>query len=151
MESRSLGIAWKVVLAADVGVLAYGIMAVLRPEVLVPAFEAYTGRPWAALVASDPGTAAYLMLAGRVLGGLNVAFASVAIPVAAVPFRRGEPWAWYALLAGNTVGYGSPVAHDLIAGAVGPFEVAEIALIALVFAALALAARDVLGPRGRKG
>lgn len=59
----------------------------------------------------------------------------VAIAVSA--FRRGEQWAWWALLIGNTIGFGAPITYDQIVGA---FEVLEVVALGGVYLALAATA-----------
>ena len=70
----------------------------------------------------------------------------LAVLIAAKPFRRGERWAWWALLASNTIAYGAPMTYDRLVHAVGPFEMTEHLGIGLVHLALALTA-PFLRPR----
>jgi hypothetical protein len=70
----------------------------------------------------------------------------LAVLIAAKPFRRGERWAWWALLASNTIAYGAPMTYDRLVHAVGPFEMTEYLGIGLVYLALALTA-PFLRPR----
>jgi hypothetical protein len=55
-------------------------------------------------------------------------------------FRRGEPWAWWALLVGNTIALLSAMTYDKTVNAIGPFELTEYLGLALVWGALALTA-----------
>jgi hypothetical protein len=106
--------AWVVVAAADVGLLAWAAMAALAPERLIgprsmpilPAgYEGFTGSSWAAMEVASPKTTEYATLLFRMFGLYGVAFSLLAIAIAATAFRRGERWAWWALLVGNTVAY----------------------------------------------
>lgn len=60
--------------------------------------------------------------------------------VALTAFRRGERWAWWALLAGNTVALVSAITMDRMVNAIGPFEVTEYIGLALVWGAFAITA-----------
>ena len=60
--------------------------------------------------------------------------------VAVTAFRRGERWAWWALLVGNTVALVSAMTYDKTVNAIGPFELTEYLGLALVCAALAVTA-----------
>lgn len=140
-------VAWVLVLIADVGLLAWGAMAALAPErlpgpgstpILNAGYEGFTGSSWQELVATAPETADFATLLFRMFGFYCVAFSVVAIFVAATGFRRGEPWAWWALLVGNTIGYGAPMVYDQIVGAVGPFELSEYLGIAVIYGSLAV-------------
>lgn len=149
MTSRTLGIAWKIVLIADLGVLAYGIMTLLDPGIFREGYRAYTGQDWSALAAMSPAAANYILLLARLTGGLNVAFAAAAIAIVATAFRRGETWSWYALLVSNSFAYLTPIVYDVVVGFIGFFERVEQVLLALVYLALVLSAKDVLTkPRG---
>jgi hypothetical protein len=144
MGSRTVGVAWKVILIADLGVLVYGLMATLVPEVLGEGFESYTGQSLSALLSASPKTGEYILLLGRLVGAFNVAFAVAAIAIVLMSFRRGEVWSWYALLIGNTVGYISPIVFDQTVGAINIFEQLEIVFIVLIYIMLGISAKDIL-------
>ena len=142
-------LAWVVILVADAGIALYGVLAVATPSLLTAGYERYTGASWASLVAQAPETAAYLLLVYRMVGGLNVALGITLIAIIVGPFRRGERWAWFALLIGNLLGFGVPMTYDQITGAIGFFEILEFVAIAAVLLALALSA--TLSARGKAG
>ena len=57
-----------------------------------------------------------------------------------VVFRRGDRWAWWALLVGNTIALVSAIRYDWIVNAIGPFELTEYLGLALIFGAAAVTA-----------
>jgi hypothetical protein len=141
-------VAWFLMLLADAGLLAWGAAAALVPErlpgpgsvpIVTAGYQGFTGHSWQELVATSPMTAGFIMVVFRVYGAYIVAFGLLAIAVTMGPFRRGNRWAWWALLAGNTIAYGSAMTYDWTVGAIGPFELSEYLGIAAVYAALALA------------
>lgn len=147
--ARWRGVAWLVVVIADVGLLAWGAGAALLPdrlpgpgfEPILPAgFEGYTGGSWQQLTAASPETAGYITLVFRMYGIYIVAFSLLAIAIAATAYRRGDRWAWWALLVGNTIAWVSAMTYDQIVGAIGPFELTEYLGLALVWGALAVTA-----------
>jgi len=71
-RDRNLRIGWICLLAVGIGILAFGLIAVMAPG------------------SSDEGL---LRANGLAAIGLGL-FGSV---IAVVPFRRGEPWAWMTL------------------------------------------------------
>lgn len=144
MGTRALGIAWKVILIADLGLLLYGIMAVFTPQIFSAGYQAFTGQSWSQLSSVSPRTAEYILLLARLVGALNIAIGVVASLIVLMSFRRGEAWSWYALLIGNSIGYLSPMAYDQIVGSIGIFEQLEIVLIVLVYVALVISAKGVL-------
>jgi hypothetical protein len=155
-------IAWIVILVVDVGCLLWGVGATASPEHLVgpggkgilPAgYEGYTGGSWSELAAASSPTAAYLTLLFRMYGIYNVLFGLLASVVAATAFPRGERWAWWALLVGNTVALGSAITYDRTVNAIGPFELTEYLGLALVWGALIVTAplRPALRPASAAG
>jgi uncharacterized membrane protein YhaH (DUF805 family) len=142
-------VAWLVIVIADAGLLAWVAMAALVPErlpgpgsipILTAGYEGFTGGSWQDLVATAPKTAEYTMLLFRMYGIYGVALSLLAIAIAAKGFRRGERWAWWALLVGNTIGYGAAMVYDQVVGAVGPFELSEYLGLAAIYGSLAITA-----------
>jgi uncharacterized membrane protein YhaH (DUF805 family) len=139
--------AWILILLADIGLLAWGAMAAIAPEhllgpnsmpILRAEYEGFTGYSWSELIATAPKTADLMTLVFRMYGIYGVAFSLMAIAIDVTAFRRGDTWAWWALLIGNTLTYVSAMIYDQIARAVGPFELTEYLGLAAVFVALAV-------------
>jgi len=140
-------IAWILILLADIGLLAWAAMAAIAPEhllgpnsvpILQAEYEGFTGYSWSELIATAPRTADLLTLVFRMYGIYGMAFSLTAIAIAVTAFRRGDNWAWWTLLVGNTITYVSAMIYDQIARAVGPFELTEYLGLAAVFFALAV-------------
>jgi hypothetical protein len=91
-------------------------------------------------VVAAPKTAEYTTLLFRMYGIYGVGLSLLAIAIAANGFRRGERWAWWALLVGNTIGYGAAMVYDQVVGAVGPFELSEYLGLAAIYGTLAITA-----------
>ena len=137
--------AWLVLLIADAGLLAWGAGAAAIPghllgpggaAILPAGYEGYSGGSWHKLVATSPETAGYITLVFRMYGIYIVAFSLLGVTIAATAFRRGERWAWWALLLGNTIAYLSAMTYDRIVGAIGPFEWSEYLGLALIYGSL---------------
>jgi hypothetical protein len=149
-------LAWVVLLVADTGLFAWGVGAAAIPEhllgpggvpILTAGYEGYTGGSWHELVATSPKTAGYITLVFRMYGLYIVAFSLLAIAIAVTAFRRGEHWAWWALLVGNTVAFVSAMTYDRIVGAIGPFEWSEYLGLALIYGSLGITAPWLSGER----
>jgi hypothetical protein len=76
-----------------------------------------------------------------------VAFGLLAVAIAATAFRRGDRWAWWALLVGNTVAFASAMTYDRIVGAIGPFEWSEYLGLAVIYGSLAVTVPALTGAR----
>jgi hypothetical protein len=141
--------AWIVILIVDVGYVAWGAMAAAMPDGLIgpggkailPAgYEGYSRGSWSELLRTSPMTANYMIVLYRMYGIYNVLFGLLGSAIAVTAFRRGDRWAWWALLVGNTIALGSAMTYDWIVNAIGPFELTEYLGLALIFGAAAVTA-----------
>lgn len=148
-KTRRRRLAWLFILIADVGFVAWGAMAAAWPEYLLgpggkpilPAgYEGFTGGSWSELVNTAPMTAAYIGVLFRMYGIYCALFGLMAIAITLTAFRRGDGWAWWALLVGNTIALVSAMTYDRIVSAIGPFEVSEYVGLVGIYIALALTA-----------
>ncbi len=144
---------------ADAGLLAWGAMATVAPErlpgpgstfILPAEYEGVTHHSWSELTSASPLTADFITILFRVYGAYIVAFGLLAIAIAATAFRRGESWAWWALLLGNTIAYGSAMLYDRAVGAIGPLEMSEYIGLGAIYLALAVTAPFLNGRRDRQ-
>jgi hypothetical protein len=142
-------VAWILILIVDVGYIAWGSMAALMPDGLIgpggnailPAgYEGYSGDSWPVLLSTSPMTARYMIVLFRMYGIYNVLFGLMGSAITVTAFRRGDRWAWWALLAGNTIALVSAMRYDWIVNAIGPFELTEYIGLAAVCGALAITA-----------
>ena len=142
-------VAWIVILIVDVGYIAWGAGVAISPDhlpgpagkaILPAGYEGYSGGSWAELAGTSPLTAGYVKLLFRMYGFYCVLFGFMGSLIAVTAFRRGEQWAWWALLVGNTAALLSAMRYDLIVKAIGPFELSEYLGLVLVWGALVVTA-----------
>jgi len=142
-------IAWILILIVDAGYIAWGAGAAIGPDqllgpggkaILPAGYEGYSSGSWSELADASPLIAGYMAVLYRMYGIYNVCFGLMGSAIAVTAFRRGEHWAWWALLFGNTIALVSAIAYDKIVNAIGPFELTEYFGLALVWAAAALTA-----------
>lgn len=159
ITQRLRGIAWLLIVLADVGLLAWGAMAALLPErlpgpgsapILTTEYQNFTGGSWQELTDTSPRTTAFITLLFRMYGVYIVVFGLLAITVAVTAFRRGEGWAWWALLVTNTIAFVSAMAYDWTVKAIGPFEITEYVGLGAIYLALAVTAPFLVGGRPRQ-
>jgi len=152
-------IAWIMILIVDVGFIAWGLGAavfldrLLGPggRTILPAgYEGYSGATWSDLVKTAPMAARYMDVLYRTYGWYNVAFGVTTTFIALTAFRRGDRWAWWALLLGNTITLVSAIIYDKRVNAIGPFEVTEYVGLALVWGACAITAPFLAAGRARR-
>ena len=142
-------VAWILILIADAGLVAWGAMAAALPDlllgpggtpILTAGYEGFSKGSWSELESTAPMAAKYMVVLFRMYGVFNVVFGLMAIAITVTAFRRGEHWAWWALLVGNTVALVSAMTYDKLVNAIGPFELTEYLGLAMLWAALAVTA-----------
>jgi hypothetical protein len=155
-RERRRHVAWILILIADAGFIAWGAMAAALPDllpgpggtpILTAGYEGFSKGSWPELAGTSPMTAKYIVVLFRMYGVYNVVFGLMAIAIVVTAFRRGEGWAWWALLVGNTIAFVSAMTYDRAVNAIGPFELSEYIGLALIYGALAVTAPFL--PAGR--
>jgi hypothetical protein len=138
-------IAWTLILIVGLGYIAWGAGAAAWPDhllgpggkaILPAGYEGYSGGSWAALTSASPLAAGYMTVLYRMYGVYNVLFGLLSSAITVTAFRRGEDWAWWALLVGDTIALLSAITYDRMVNAIGPFEVTEYIGLAMVWGAL---------------
>jgi hypothetical protein len=141
--------AWIFILIVEGGFVAWGAMATLAlnhlvgPQgvpILAAGYEGFTRTSWRELVSTTPETAAFVTVLFRVYGAYNVGFGVLGLAITLTAFRRGELWAWWALMIGNTITLGAAMTYDRIVNAIGPFEMLEYVGLLGLYAALIVTA-----------
>ena len=147
--SRRRRVAWILIVIVDVAYIAWGAGAALSPDhllgpggkaILPAGYEGYSGGSWSQLVGASPLLAGFMTLLFRMYGLYCVLFGLMGIVIAVTAFRRGERWAWWTLLAGNTIALVSAMTYDKTVNAIGPFEMTEYLGLALIWGAFAITA-----------
>jgi hypothetical protein len=149
IHMRRRRIALILILIVDVGYIAWGAGAAAMPDgllgpggkaILPAAYEGYSGGSWSELLRTSPMAANYMIVLYRMYGIYCLVFGLMASAIAVTAFRRGDRWAWWTLLGGNTIALVSAMRMDWIVNAIGPFELTEYLGLALVYGALAITA-----------
>src|SRR5262245_15017582 len=105
--ARRHRVAWILIFIVDAGFVAWGTMAAVLPHalsgpggtpILTAGYEGYTKGSWSDLVRSTPMAAGYIEVLFRMYGVFNGVFGLMGIAIIVTAFRRGERWAWWALL-----------------------------------------------------
>ena len=140
-------IAWILILIVDVAYIAWGAAVAAAPDhvlgpggkaILPAGYEGYSGGSWSDLAATSPLVAGYMAVLYRLYGIYCVLFGAMGSAIALTAFRRGEQWAWWTLLVGNTLALVSAMTYDKLVNAIGPFELTEYLGLALVWFAFAI-------------
>jgi hypothetical protein len=142
-------IAWILILVVDAAYVAWGGAVAIAPDhvlgpggraILPAGYEGYSAGSWSALLTASPSSAGYMALLYRLYGVYCVLFGFMGSMIAITAFRRGERWAWWTLLVGNTIALVSAMTYDKMVNAIGPLELTEYLGLALVWAAFGITA-----------
>lgn len=110
---------------------AYGIMAVINPEVLAAGFNTFTNQAWQQLQIDSHIVAAYVILLWRLIAVFNLMAGLTLTLVVWRWLRPGHRWAWTTLLLGTILAYLGPMITDLTVRSIEFFEVLEFVLFGL--------------------
>ncbi len=113
---------------ANLGLIAYGILALFRPEILLAPFLTKVYQ----LPAEAAQATAYLLGLCRLLGYLNVAPGMLGLLILYLYWRTRQAWFLKLLVAATILVYLGPVTFDNTVGTIGPLEVIELIIFAMV-------------------
>ena len=122
----------KVVLyLTTLGLAAYGVMAIINPEMLGAGFNTFTKQSWQQFQLDNQIVAAYVSLLWRLSGVFNLMAGLTLTLVVWQWLEPGNRWAWTALLLGTILAYLGPMITDLTVRSIQVFEVMEFLLFGL--------------------
>ena len=144
MEARAVKISWKIMMIPNIAVLFFGLIWVVAPDISVGQdLQSFMGQPWTDFVASNAKLGSFISLLGRVLGMQMISIGILTIAITLTAYRRGEKWAWWVFLAGNTLGWGSGLALEGTTG-VMPIVAVQAIILLVAYVGLAIAAKAIL-------
>ena len=146
-HSTAADVAWVVLFIDGLLLLCSALFWITRGRFFDPGFyEAITGGTWSIASTLMPSLDRVATASVRFAGLLGVATSALVIAIATTSFRRGERWAWYAMLvlpAFAVLDFSLSAGY----GAVTPTSVAwDVALGGLAIVSLALAYRAFFLP-----
>lgn len=137
----------KVVLyLTTLGLAAYGVMAIINPEVLAAGFNTFTNQNWQQFQIDSHIVAAYVTLLWRLIGVFNLMAGLTLTLVVWRWLRPSHRWAWTTLLLGTIVAYLGPMITDLTVRSIEVFEVFEFLLFGLFVTTMLLVRAEYLTP-----
>jgi len=115
--------------AANLGLILYGLLALLNPQILTDSFSArvYQFPPDAS------AALAYLAALYRLLGFFNLLTGGLGVWLLWQNWRNPRPWLERTVITVSLLAYLAPVIFDNTVGYVGFFEILEHLLFAAMF------------------
>lgn len=143
MEARSLKISWKIMMVPPIYVLLLGLYLIVLPgPSIAKNYQLFMGHPWADFVASNARLVIFLSMLNQLIGVQVIGYAIVTIAIILKAYRRREKWAWYVLLAGNTLGFSSVIAWEAATNLI-PALVINAIMLVVTYIGLAISAKAI--------
>ncbi len=133
----------KVVLyMATIGLLVYGLMSIIVPEVLAAGFERFVNQDWIQFELGNDMVASYIVLLWRLIGIFNLMAGIVLTLMVWKLMEQGNRWSWIVVFLGTSLAYLGPMITDLTVDSIEIFEIIEFSLFA-IFVIVMLIVRDL--------
>ncbi len=113
------------------GLVVYGVLAIITPEVLSTGFQKFTAQDWMQFQVDGNLTAAYILLLWRLIGIFNLMAGLVLTLIVWKWLKFGSKWSWIALFIGTILAYLGPMITDLTVRSIEIFEIIEFAFFGL--------------------
>ena len=147
MESRSVSIAWKIIMVPNLVMVLFGVVFMAVPDVILSSgYGLFSGQSWSSLVTSSPRSAEWIVLFGRMYGVHVMVIAILVIAITLMSFRKGERWSWYTLLIANTFGFVLDIAAQIYMGETA-IPILNAVFLSLIYVALGISAKDILSKK----
>ena len=148
MESRSVSIAWKIMMIPDFVALLFGFIFTFAPEIINSnGYESFTGLSWSTFVSANPKAAELLLLTAGRMGGIHIlVMAILFFAVTLYGLRRGQSWSWYTLLISFTLVWVPDAVAVYIIGQM-PLAIGSIVFLLIAYIALGISAKDILSKK----
>jgi len=144
METKAFKVSWILIIIVHCVIIIVGLAAIFIPQSYIAKdYQLLTGNIWSDFVASNPQISSYITILTFEIGTIALAAGITALFVTLFAYRKGENWAWYIILIGNTLGWGGAIRENIYSG---DMVVVLISIIVLVIAyvGLAIGAKAVL-------
>ena len=106
-------------------------------------YESFTGQTLADFAESYPLAYSYILLESSEMGVFLFAVALITLLIILIPYRRGEKWAWYAILISVTLVAIATIGFNIPLGALDIILMSTV-LVVLDYVALIIGAKAVL-------
>jgi len=113
---------------ANVGLILYGLLAVINPSVLLESFSEHIYR----FPAEATRATAYLAALFRLIGYFNLVLGALGLLILHRYRVTVHEWALKIVIASTSLAYIGPIVFDNTVGSIGVFEVVEHILFGLV-------------------
>ena len=125
--------------------IGMGILMIFVTEIMfISDFGIYTGITYAQYLASDKLYAEIFILQKKVMGFMICGIGALVLFIVRMAYRKGEKWAWYALLVAGCLVWGTFIGYKILIMYYGGSMITFILGAALLILGLVFPAKEIL-------
>jgi len=126
-------------------IIIMAILWIFVTEIMfVSDFKWYTGQTYASYLASNPEFAEIYIITKKLIGFILLGNGILIIYITQKVYRQGEKWAWYALLVGGIINWGTFIIYKIYIGYLGGSMITFVFGALLLILGLAFPAKEIL-------
>ena len=126
-------------------ILVMSVLWIFVTEIMfVSDFKVYTTTTYAEYLASDPIYAQMYIITKRLIGFIFLACGIFVYFINQKSYRKGEKWAWYALLLGGSIPWATFIGYKIFIGYYGSSMFIFVIGAVLLVLGLAIPAKEIL-------
>jgi hypothetical protein len=148
MERDKIKIGSQIILFLGMYTSVMSILWIFVTEIMfVSDFAAYTGQTYSSYLATNPRFAEIYIITKKLIGIMLLIIGLLILLINQYAYRKGEKWAWYALLIAGGLAWGTFIGYKLIIGYIGASMITFAVGVTLVILGLAVPSKEILGKK----
>lgn len=129
-------------------ILVMSVLWIFVTEIMfVSDFAVFTGTTYAEYLNSDPIYAQMYIITKKLIGFIFLASGIFVYFITQKSYRKGEKWAWYALLLGGSIPWATFIIYKIYIGYYGGSMFIFVIGTALLVLGLAIPAKEILSKK----
>lgn len=126
-------------------ILIMAILWIFVTEIMfVSDFKWYTGQSYSSYLASNPDFAEIYIITKKLIGFILLGNGVLVIFITQKSYRKGEKWAWYALLIAGSITWGTFIIYKIYIGYLGGSMITFVTGATLLILGLAFPAKEII-------
>jgi hypothetical protein len=148
MEKSKVKIGFQIMLFSGMYTTVMSILWIFITEIMfVSDFSAYTGKIYQNYLASNPRFAEMYIITKKIIGLMLLIVGILILLINQNAYRKGEKWAWYALLIAGSIAWSTFIVYKIIIGYIGASMITFVVGAALVVVGLIIPAKKILSKK----
>jgi hypothetical protein len=150
MEKSKIKIGSQVILFLGMYTVVMSILWIFVTEIMfVSDFAAYTGQTYQEYLASNPRFAEMYIMTKKMIGLMLLIVGLLILLINQNAYRKGEKWAWYAILIAGGISWGTFIVYKIVIGYIGASMITFVVGAALTAVGLAIPAKEILSKKSK--